>query len=130
VARDRGYLIGGGYLHLFINETRAASLETGERLALFLAPDEYIFGVKPTDYFELYALYSIDQVLQAGKTYYYRLLILIRQQIRVHYLHVSPDFTGIQRVLCNLLSCRFNRGPFCRRRGVASLATIFARRQH
>lgn len=75
MARDRGYLIGGGYLHLFINGTRAASLETGERLALFLAPDEYIFGVKPTDYFELYALYSIDQVLQAGKTYYYRLLI-------------------------------------------------------
>jgi hypothetical protein len=73
--RDRGYLLGGGDLHLFINGTRAASLETGERLELLLTPDEYLFGVKPTDYFGAYNLYSIDQILQAGKTYYYRLLI-------------------------------------------------------
>jgi hypothetical protein len=73
--RDRGYLMGGADLHLFINGTRAASLETGEKLELLLTPGEYVFGVKPTDYFGAYSLYSIDQVLQADKTYYYRLLI-------------------------------------------------------
>jgi hypothetical protein len=73
--RDRGYLMGGAYLHLFINGSKAASIETGERLELLLNPGEYVFGVKPTDYFGAYTLYSIDQVLQAGKTYYYRLLI-------------------------------------------------------
>jgi len=73
--RDRGYLMGGAYLHLFINGEKAASLETGERLELLLNPGDYIFGVKPTDYLNAYTEYSIDQVLQAGKTYYYRLLI-------------------------------------------------------
>jgi len=73
--RDQGFLGGGVYQHLFINGERAASIDVGETLELLLNPGEYIFGVQPTDPFGTHALYSIDQQLQGGRLYYYRILI-------------------------------------------------------
>lgn len=73
--RDQGFAGGGVYQHVFINGQRAASIDVGEQLELFLEPGEYIFGVQPTDPFGTHTLYSIDQQLQSGRHYYYRLLI-------------------------------------------------------
>ena len=74
--RDEGFLGAGTYTHLFINGEHAAALDVGERLELQLAPGEYIFGVKPTDPLGLHSILSIDQQLQAGKRYYYRIVVV------------------------------------------------------
>ena len=73
--RDQGFLGSGVYQHIYVNGKKAASLEPGEKVELTFEPGEYIFGVRPTEPFGTTALYSIDQLLAAGKVYHYRILI-------------------------------------------------------
>lgn len=71
--RDVGFTGAGVYHHLFIDGTKAASLNPGEKVEFFLRPGEHVFGVIPTDPFGTHALNTIDQDLKAGKKYYYRI---------------------------------------------------------
>lgn len=72
--RDTGFVGAGVYQHLTINDERAASIDVGEKATLRLSPGEYVLAVKPTDMFGASAPFAIDQKLEAGKTYYYRIL--------------------------------------------------------
>lgn len=75
VVRDTGFQAGGVYAHFFINETRAASLDTGEALYLSIPPGDYSFGVHLTDPLHAENMFSIDQSIKDGKIYRYRILI-------------------------------------------------------
>lgn len=77
VVRDKSPLplLLSTYLHFYINNEVAASLYLSERVELTLASGEYTFGVKPNDLFGIYAMDSIDQTLQSGRTYYYQLSV-------------------------------------------------------
>lgn len=72
--RDTGFTGAGVYKHLSINGEKAASLDVGERADFVLEPGEYVFSVIPTDAFGTHNDYAIDQVLQPGRTYFYRVL--------------------------------------------------------
>lgn len=72
--RDGGFVASGVYQHLTINEERAAAIDVGEKATLRLPAGEYVFAVTPTDPFGTWAPYAIDQRLEAGKTYHYRIL--------------------------------------------------------
>lgn len=72
--RDTGFTGGGVYQHLTINGEEGAAIDAGEKVTLQLPAGEYSFGVKPTDPFGSSAPYAIDQKLEAGKSYYYRIL--------------------------------------------------------
>ena len=75
VIRDQGFFGSANFLHFYIDGQKVASLDPRERLELYLAAGEHIFGVKPTDPLGVHAGFNIDQTLQSGRTYYYRLLI-------------------------------------------------------
>ena len=72
--RDRGFAGSGVYQHLLINEEKAASIDVGEKVTLQLLSGEYVFSVMPTDPFGGHAEFGIDQRLEAGRTYAYRIL--------------------------------------------------------
>jgi len=72
--RDTGFVGSAVYQNLTINEERGAAIDVGERATLRLSPGEYVFAVTPTDPFGSWAPFSIDQRLEAGKTYFYRIL--------------------------------------------------------
>lgn len=72
--RDTGLTGSGIYKHLAINDEQAASIDVGEKVILQLAPGEYVFSVSATDPFGASAPFAIDQKLETGKTYYYRIL--------------------------------------------------------
>ena len=71
--RDVGFTGSGVYQHLFIDGSKAASLNPGEKVEFVLPPGEHIFGVIPTDPFGTHALNTIDQDLKPGKHYFYRI---------------------------------------------------------
>lgn len=73
--RDTGFFGSAVYQHLFINEEQAADVDVGEKVSFRLRPGEYVFSVIPTDPFGVSAPYAIDQKLEAGKSYYYRILL-------------------------------------------------------
>lgn len=82
IIKDEGAWASFGYHQIFLNGKVIASLSTGEKLDLTLDPGDYVFGVLPTASPETtkesvlgYAIYSMDQVLQAKKIYYYRVLV-------------------------------------------------------
>ena len=61
-------------IHLSINDEKAASIDTGEKVTIRLPAGEYSFSVVPTDPFGTHAVFSIDQRLEDGKVYTYRIL--------------------------------------------------------
>jgi hypothetical protein len=71
--RDGGFTGAGVYQHLFIDGTKAASLDPGETVEFVLRPGEHIFGVVPTDPFGVHAVNTIDQELRSDRQYFYRL---------------------------------------------------------
>jgi hypothetical protein len=73
--RDRS--MHGKWVHanLFINEKHAADIDVGERVDFILDPNEYIFSVKLTDSLGLTISDSLNQTLQSGKEYYYRIFM-------------------------------------------------------
>lgn len=73
--RDTGLFASGVYQHLSINDEKAADLDVGEKVSFRLRAGEYVFSVVPTDPFGANAPYAIDQKLEAGKSYYYRILV-------------------------------------------------------
>ena len=73
--RDTGFAASGVYQHLTINEERGAAIDVGEKVTLRLPAGEYVFGITPTDPFGTHATYAIDQKLEAGRIYYYRILV-------------------------------------------------------
>lgn len=80
--KDDGIWASIGYHQLFLDGKLAASLKSGERLQLQLSPGEYVFGILPVaftstkeEFLGGYSVTSIDQSLQAGRTYYYRILV-------------------------------------------------------
>lgn len=73
--RDEGFLGSGVYQNLTINEEKAAAVDVGEKVMFWLPAGEYLFGVTPTDPFGGAAGFSIDQRIEAKKTYMYRILI-------------------------------------------------------
>jgi hypothetical protein len=82
IIKDKGTWASFGYHQLFIDGKVAASLGTGERVELDLDPSDYVLGVLPVAFASTqeqsltgYAVTSIDQTLNAGKTYYYRVLV-------------------------------------------------------
>lgn len=75
VIRDTGFQGGGVYVHFFLDEKRAASLDTGEKLTITVLPGQHTLGVHLTDPFGAEAVYSIDQNLISGNTYQYRILV-------------------------------------------------------
>lgn len=72
--RDSGFAASGVYQHLTINEEPGAAIDVGEKATLRLPAGEYVFAVTPTDPFGTFAPYAIDLRLEAGKTYFYRIL--------------------------------------------------------
>jgi len=72
--RDTGFTGSGVYQHVTINDEPGASIDVGEKATLQLPAGEYVFAVTPTDPFGSTAPYAIDQKLEPGKTYYYRIL--------------------------------------------------------
>jgi hypothetical protein len=72
--RDTGFVGSGVYQHIYIDGREAAQLNPGEKAEFLLAPGEHIFGVQPTDPFDLADLLTIDQDLKIGQAYYYRAL--------------------------------------------------------
>ena len=82
VIKDEGTWASFGYHQLFLNGKLVASLRTGERVEFSVDPADYILGVLPVASTSTtgqsiggYAVTSIDQLLLAGKTYYYRVLV-------------------------------------------------------
>lgn len=82
IVKDQGTWASFGYHQIFLNGKVVASIRTGERVEFLLDPADYIVGVLPvasttTTEQSLggYAVTSIDQILVAGKTYYYRILV-------------------------------------------------------
>lgn len=73
--RDTGFVGSGVSQHLYINGVKAASIDPGEKVEFALVAGEYIFGAVPTDPFDLVTPNSIDQTLQAGRSYFYRIKI-------------------------------------------------------
>jgi hypothetical protein len=73
--RDVGFAGAGVYNHLFINGKKAASLDPGEKVAFRLPPGEYLFGAVPTTVLGLMSVNNIEQTLQAGRTYRYRMKV-------------------------------------------------------
>lgn len=71
--RDVGFTEAALYQHLFIDGSKAASLNPGEKVEFVLSPGEHIFGVVPTNPFGTYSLNTIDQDLKSGKRYFYRI---------------------------------------------------------
>lgn len=66
---------GGIYDRLLtVNGNRAALFEAGEKAVIRLSPGDYVFGVKPTNPFVEISEYTLDQKLEAGKTYTYRII--------------------------------------------------------
>lgn len=81
--RDTGFRGGGVYKHVSINGVRSASLNPGEKWTVTLPAGEYIFGVVATNIFNR-PDFSIDQQLQAGRTYTYRILGDTDYSTRIH----------------------------------------------
>lgn len=84
IVRDDVQMLWGdyGYHQVFLNGKRIATLAKREQLLVNLEPGDYVLGVLFTfgaDRTEPYAagwsVYSLDQTLQSGRTYYYRVLI-------------------------------------------------------
>jgi len=80
--KDEGTWASIGYHQVFIDGKLAASIKSGERLQFQLNPGDYVFGILPTfltttkdEFIGGYSVTSVDQVLQPGKTYYYRILV-------------------------------------------------------
>jgi hypothetical protein len=80
--KDEGVWASIGYHQLFVDGKLAASIKTGERLQFQLSPGDYVFGILPTfltttkdEFIGGFSVTSLDQVLQPGKTYYYRILV-------------------------------------------------------
>lgn len=71
--RDVGLLGVAVYQHLYIDGSKAASLNSGEKVEFILPPGEHIFGAIPTDPFGTHALNTIDQDLKPGRQYFYRI---------------------------------------------------------
>ena len=62
-------------LHLLINGVKAASIAAGEKVALRLPAGEYVFGVYNTKIYGADVQDTIDQKLDAGQTYLYRVFV-------------------------------------------------------
>lgn len=73
--RDVGMLGSAVYQHLSINGERAASLNPGEFVSFDLPPGEHLFGAINTDPFGTTAEYVLDQRLERGGRYFYRILV-------------------------------------------------------
>jgi hypothetical protein len=71
--RDSGILAMWVDLHLLINGVKAASIAQSEMVALKLPAGEYVFGVYNTNIYGGDVQDKIDQKLDAGQTYLYRL---------------------------------------------------------
>ena len=66
---------GGGYhQHIYLDGKRIASVRPGERLELNIPSGHHQFGIKPTDPFGQYKLYIINEKLEGGKDYLYRIV--------------------------------------------------------
>ena len=72
--RDTGFVGSGVYQNVSVDEERGAAIDVGEKATFRIPPGEHVFSVIPTDPFGTHAPYAIDQRLEAGKTYYYRIL--------------------------------------------------------
>lgn len=72
--RDTGFIGSAVYQNLTINEERAAAMDVGEKVTFQLPAGEYVFGIKPTDIFGIVAPFAIEQKLEGGKIYHYRIL--------------------------------------------------------
>ena len=81
--RDTGFRGSGVYKHISINGQRAASLNPGEKWTVQLPAGEYVFGAVATSLFTR-ADFSIDQQLQAGRTYTYRVVGDVDYGTRIH----------------------------------------------
>jgi hypothetical protein len=73
--RDSGVLAMWINLHLLINGVKAASIAEGEKVALRLPVGEYVFGVYNTNIYGADVQSTIDQKLDAGQTYLYRVFV-------------------------------------------------------
>ncbi|MEC5397080.1 hypothetical protein [Uliginosibacterium sp. H1] len=90
VIRDGGVFGSANYMHFYVNEQKAASLDPRQKIELDLQAGEYALGVKPTDPFGVHSLYSIDQMLQAGRTYHYRIIYDAQTGARIQRVSTTP----------------------------------------
>ncbi|HEX8988661.1 MAG TPA: hypothetical protein VF816_11940 [Rhodocyclaceae bacterium] len=72
--RDRGMAGSAVYQNLSIDGERAAAIDVGEKATIQVTAGEHVFSIIPTDPFGTHAEFSIDQNIEAGRTYYYRVL--------------------------------------------------------
>ncbi|MFZ6677100.1 hypothetical protein [Undibacterium sp. Tian12W] len=73
VVRDTGFTGGGVFQHLYIDGKEAARLNPGEKAEFILPPGDHILGAIPTNAFGQASLNTIDQKLESGKRYFYRI---------------------------------------------------------
>jgi hypothetical protein len=71
--RDSGLFGAALDNHLMINEVHAATLKVGEKVVLALTTGEYVFAVATVNLFSPQPVRTIDQRLEAGRTYTYRI---------------------------------------------------------
>ena len=71
--RDSGLFGSALDNHLAINDTIAATLRVGEKVVLTLPAGEYVFGIHTVELLSSQPVRTIDQRLEAGKTYSYRI---------------------------------------------------------
>jgi hypothetical protein len=71
--RDSGFIGSAVYLHLYIDGKEAAILNPGEKVDFVLPPGAHIFGVVPTNPLNIAPFNSIDQNLNPGGQYFYRI---------------------------------------------------------
>lgn len=84
IVRDQTVSMWGaiGYHQIFLNDRLMASIAAGERLELILKAGEHVFGVIPTlsastksEFTGGWAMSNNVQLLESGRTYYFRVLI-------------------------------------------------------
>lgn len=70
--RDSGIVGAALTTHIYIDGQHAAELEVTQKVEIGLTAGEYVFGVETSPYSGS-ATFAIDQRLEAGRTYYYRI---------------------------------------------------------
>lgn len=66
---------GGGYhQHIYLDGKRIASVRPGERLELNIPSGHHQFSIKRTDPFGQNKLFTINEKLEGGKHYLYRIV--------------------------------------------------------
>lgn len=72
--RDSGIFGSALDHHVSINGKKTASMAPGEKTTIYLPAGEYVISVIPTDLFGTVAEFAIDQKIETGRTYNYRIL--------------------------------------------------------